>query len=200
MALELIPLDRHWALEIEAEGSASLAASCSNFENVQEFLDDAVDAHIALYRRTDARAPWIAYLGRVRETREIVGICSFKDQCRDGRVEIAYYTFAPYRRRGFGTSMAGQLVALALRHPDVREVVAHTEPLESASTRILRGLDFAHEGHVFDPEDGEVWRWVRLRERRGDRRERAAAVPMMRASAVLALFARDPQALRQVKP
>ncbi len=194
MALELIPLDKHWANEIETEGSASLAASCSNFEQVQSFLDDAVDAHIALYRRTGASAPWIAYLGRVRDSRAFVGICSFKDACRGGRVEIAYYTFPPYRQRGFGAAMAGALVDLARRHPDVREVIAHTEPLSSASTRILAGLGFDNTGTVFDARDGEIWRWVLSRDERR-RRGHETAVPMMRASALLTLLKRSEGAI-----
>jgi len=118
MNIELIPLAKHWAREIESEGNRSLRESCINFDVVAAYLEEAVDAHLALYARTEASAPWIAYLART-PGREFVGICSFKDQCRGGRVEIAYFTFPPYEGRGYGRAMAGSLVNLALAHPDV---------------------------------------------------------------------------------
>jgi RimJ/RimL family protein N-acetyltransferase len=188
MTIELIALDKHWAQEIAAEGSASLAASCSNFDAVAAHLDGAVDAHIALYERTGASAPWIAYLARLQGTREFVGICSFKDNCRGGRVEIAYHTFPQYERRGFGKAMAAQLVDLALRHPDVTEVIAETLPEENSSTHILRGLGFHYASSATDPDEGEVWQWVLTRAQATRRPGASRFVPMMRASALFSML------------
>lgn len=183
MTLELIPLDKHWVREIAAEGDDSLRASCRNFDAVADYLGEAVDAHIALYEKTEAIAPWVAYLART-DAREFVGICSFKDRCREGKVEIAYFTFPPYRSNGHATAMAAQLVDLALRHPDVVEVVAHTSPEENESVRILRGLDFAHNGVVEDAEDGTIWRWSL---HRGARPQARSTVS--KALAALGMFA-----------
>jgi RimJ/RimL family protein N-acetyltransferase len=130
-------------------------------------LEEVVDAHLALYAKTGASAPWIAYLARRTGTREIVGVCSVKDKCKDARVEIAYYTFTPYEGQGFGREMTHRLVDLAFRHPDVGEVIAHTLPRESASTKILHGLHFAQAGSVNDPDEGEVWLWVLTRTQSG---------------------------------
>ena len=188
MTLELIALDKHWAQEIAAEGSASLAASCSNFDAVAPYLDSVVDAHIALYEKTGASAPWIAYLARLTATREFVGVCSFKDKLTGGRVEIAYYTFPPYEGQGYGKAMAGQLVDLALRHPDVTEVTAETLPQESASTRILRRLNFRHVGSAVDADEGEVWTWVLTRSRVESRVGVRQFVPMMRVSALFSML------------
>lgn len=182
--LELIPFDKHWARQIAAEGDDSLRASCSNFDAVAEYLGDAVDGHIALYEKTEAVAPWIAYLARRRGSREFVGICSFKDVCRDGRVEIAYFTFPPYRNNGYGGAMAAQLVDLAFQHPDVAEVIAHTLASENESSRILRGLGFARESVIEDTEDGTIWRWIQRRDERPQPRSR-----MSKAIAALTLFA-----------
>lgn len=190
MTIELVALDKHWAHEIAVEGSASLAASCSNFDVVAAHLDGAVDAHIALYERTGASAPWIAYLARLRDTREFVGICSFKDNCRNGRVEIAYHTFPPYERRGVAKAMATQLIDLAWRHPDVIEVVATTAPEENASTKILRGLGFRRAGTTIDPDEGEVWAWALTRARSEKHKGGSIFSPMVKAGAVLSMMAR----------
>lgn len=165
-------------------------ASCSNFEVVAPFLKSAVDAHVALYDKTEATAPWIAYLARLTATRELVGICSFKDKCRAGRVEIAYFSFPSYQGRGFGTQMARQLVNLAARHPDVVDVIAHTLPEEGPSTRILRGLKFKFLDEVLDPEDGRIWQWL-LQANATRRTTTTAKVPMSKAMAVLSLLMRS---------
>lgn len=188
MTIELIPLDKHWAREVANEGNASLAAACSNFDTISSELEEAVDAHVALYERTGASAPWVAYLARIVATREFVGICSFKDAPRDGRVEVAFFTFPPYRHRGFGGAMAVQLVDLAFKDPNLMEVISHTTGRESASTRILQALNFSHVGRVRDSEGGVAWRWSLRRGQRLPKRHRF--VPLTTASALFAFVAR----------
>lgn len=116
-----------------------------------------------LYRQTGASEPWIAYLARedAGDDAPIVGTCSFKSGPRDGRVEIAYFTFPGHERRGIGRRMAAALVEIARHEPEAVEVLAHTLPEVNASTRILESLGFRHLGTVDDPEDGPVWRWAR---------------------------------------
>ena len=188
MTLELIALDKHWAQEIAAEGNASLEASCSNFDAVAAHLESVVDGHIALYERTAASAPWIAYLARLSDTREFVGICSFKDNCRGGRVEIAYHTFPQFERRGYATAMAAKLVDLAFKHPDVIEVTAETLPQEGASTHILRGLGFRQVGSATDADEGEVWSWVLTRNAARSGHSGRRFVPIIGPSALLAIL------------
>ena len=110
------------------------------------------------------------------------------DAVKGGRVEIAYYTFPPYEARGFGKAMAERLVDLAISHPDVVDVVAHTLPAESASTRILRGLHFRPQGGVHLTDEGRVWRWVLPRQVRHEKKA-AGWVPMNRAAAFLSMLA-----------
>jgi ribosomal-protein-alanine N-acetyltransferase len=90
---------------------------------------------------------------------QIVGVCSFKDKCRDGIVEIAYFTFTHAEGRGFGGRMARALIAIAWAEPEVTAIRAHTMPEDNASGRILRRLGFERTGAIEDPEDGTVWRW-----------------------------------------
>jgi RimJ/RimL family protein N-acetyltransferase len=117
-------------------------------------------AQAELYRKTKAKAPWVGYLGRDPESNAIVGSCSFKDVCRNGDVEIAYFTFPQSEGRGWGARMAAALVEIAVREPDVSRILAHTLPEENASTHILRRLGFSLYGAVEDRDEGTVWRWT----------------------------------------
>ncbi len=74
-------------------------------------------------------------------------------------VEIGYCTFPGYECRGYVTSMARSLVALASAHPPRPQVAARTLPRESFSTAILRKLGLTLLGSVVHPEDGWVWEW-----------------------------------------
>lgn len=103
--------------------------------------------------------PWTGYLA-FGEDRALVGVCAFKDVPDENQqVEIAYYTFPEFERRGFATHMARELVALAREAEDARVVLAHTLRKENASARICRRLEFEFKGEVVDPEDGLVWQW-----------------------------------------
>ena len=107
---------------------------------------------------------WGAYLGVDDVTRQVVGTCSFKGAPNTlGEVEIAYYTFPPFEGKGYASEMAERLVEIAFEASEVVAVCAHTLAEENASTRILKKLGFAFDRQVSDPDDGEVWKWVRER-------------------------------------
>jgi RimJ/RimL family protein N-acetyltransferase len=90
-----------------------------------------------------------------------VGTCGFKSVPRDGRVEIAYFSFPGNEGRGVATRMAAALVEIA-RGTDARvAVAAQTLPQESASTSVLKKLGFEHVDTLEHPEDGTVWEWRR---------------------------------------
>lgn len=123
---------------------------------VPEVAREAMGTFVALYARAFV-PPWIGYIAV--EHGEAVGTCAFKAPPRLGAVEIAYFTFPSHEGRGVATRMAQQLVALArATDPDV-QVTAQTLPQESASTRVLGRLGFAHVRDVQHPEDGLVWEW-----------------------------------------
>ena len=114
-------------------------------------------ATVKLYESVGFEEPWVGYLAMAGST--AVGTCCFKSPPRDGRVEIAYATFPDYERRGFATTMAAELIALARRRdPDV-SVAAQTLPERNASHRVLEKLGFAHVATFNHPEDGTVWEW-----------------------------------------
>ena len=104
---------------------------------------------------------------RINGDEQAVGLCSFKTEPNSlGEVEIAYYTFPHREGHGVATAMVRELTRRA--SPFVARVVAHTLPLENASSRVLRRCGFEPVGEVIDPEDGPVWRWHRPREASSD--------------------------------
>lgn len=105
--------------------------------------------------------PWCGYLALTGD-REVVGTCAFKGPPDErGEVELAWFTFPPYERRGHGTRMARMLVELADGKGGGATLVAHTAPERDASTRICEHAGFTWVGEVELPDDGPVWRWKR---------------------------------------
>lgn len=121
----------------------------------------AVEQTVALLSRLPRPAPWGCYLMADSESREVVGICGFKNAPSDGNVEIAYYTFPTYEGKGYATAAAAALTAIAESSSEVQLVIARTLMEPNASTRVLTKCGFALTGEVVDPEDGQVWQWER---------------------------------------
>ena len=139
--MKLVPITREIARSPEASRSELLAGICQ--------------AMIALYPGGEPVLPWAGYLAREEE---FIGTCAFKSVPRAGAVEIAYFTFPEHEGRGVATAMARMLVDLAFEN-GVRAVRAQTLPQESASTSLLRKLDFTLAGEEMHPTDGRVWEW-----------------------------------------
>ena len=118
----------------------------------------------AMYRETGFVPPWTGYVAL--EDGRCVGTCAFKGPPSDGRVEIAYFTFAGHEGRGVATRMAGALLRIAAATEPAATVVAQTLPAENASTAVLRKLGFALAGSFESDEDGTVWVWERPAARR----------------------------------
>ena len=65
-----------------------------------------------------------------------------------GAVEIGYGLAGPSRGRGVGTRAASLLVRWLLARDDVRRVIAHVDPVNEPSIRLLRRLGFTRTGQV----------------------------------------------------
>ena len=70
----------------------------------------------------------------------------------DGQVEIGYGLAAPSRGRGLGTRAVGVLVDWLLARSDVRVVMAHVNPANVPSARLLLRLGFRHVGKAGDED------------------------------------------------
>jgi ribosomal-protein-alanine N-acetyltransferase len=113
-----------------------------------------------MYETTPYVPPWIGYLAS--EEDRLVGTCAFKGAPKDGRAEIAYFTFPEYEGKGVATRMARQLVEIATAADPGVLVTAQTLPAHSASTSILQKLGFVLHRSLIHPEDGLVWEWHRV--------------------------------------
>jgi RimJ/RimL family protein N-acetyltransferase len=113
------------------------------------------------FRATTGVSPaWGGFLAVDTESSKVVGTCAYKGAPGPAaEVEIAYFTFPPYERRGYGGAMAAALVERARGSGEVRLVYAYTLAEPNASTRILTRRGFANVGSIVDPEDGPLWRW-----------------------------------------
>jgi RimJ/RimL family protein N-acetyltransferase len=97
--------------------------------------------------------PHLFFVGDV-----LVGAGGWKGPPVRGAAEIGY-AVAP-SRQGEGIATAAVLHFLAQgRARDLRQVIAHTLPVGSASTAVLRRCGFTMVGTVEDPDEGHVWRW-----------------------------------------
>ena len=124
---------------------------------IDDFLRGVIEATVAHYRRTGFVPPWIGYIGLNDEVP--VGVCGYKSQPVDGRVEIAYGTAPGQEGKGVATALATELVQIASEEDASLTVFAQTLPEESASTSILKKPGFQMMRTVDQPEDGLVWEW-----------------------------------------
>jgi RimJ/RimL family protein N-acetyltransferase len=125
---------------------------------------ETASSYPAYYEAIGFAKPWIGYLAR--RGGEWAGACGFKGAPKNGRVEIAYFTFPEFEGQGIATEMARALIAIATEAEPSVVITARTLPQEGASTVILRKLGFARVGVVTDADDGNVWEWVLERQAR----------------------------------
>lgn len=139
-------------IEIQRDGTVA-----DQHGGISEAATEVCDSMAALYTVAGFVPPWTGYL--VLRGREVVGMGGFKHPPRDGAVEIAYTTFAPFERQGIATAIATELVQIARKTESEVRIRACTLPEDGASPAILRKAGFAHLGMVTDPDDGLVWLW-----------------------------------------
>ena len=96
---------------------------------------------------------WYAVTRRAEGTRTaLVAGAGFFGAPSGGVVEIGYSVVESARGRGFATEIVAALVAHALSHAHVTEVVAHTSDANVASTRTLLRCGFARVGPGTEPQ------------------------------------------------
>ena len=163
LQIELIPAGRELMRRLADAPAKALTELCNNAGEIAETVKSVADTQLALYERNGATAPWTGYL--IRWDGRIAGTCSFTGPPENGEVEIAYFTFPQYERRGIASEAARLLIAIAMSEPEITSVIAHTLPEPNASTRILQKHGFVRDGTAQDKDAGHVWRWRKIRVR-----------------------------------
>ena len=142
---------------VEISSSGAAAEAIYPIDRFPAVAADVGAAYVALYKSVGYVWPWLGYFAL--EDSVCIGTCGFKGPPQHNRVEIAYFTFPEYERRGYATRMARTLIEMVLEIDANLVIAAQTLPNESASTAILRKLGMVLVGSINHPEDGEVWEW-----------------------------------------
>ena len=137
-------------IELNIDKSEGIYAS----ENCQLLLNMYDD----YYQNIGYNFPWVGYFV-VREN-QIVGSCGFKGQPKDGKVEIAYWTFKEYERQGIATFSCKELILISQQFDSSIIITATTAPENNASTKILQNNGFEFTEIVQDHEIGDAWLWI----------------------------------------
>ena len=64
-----------------------------------------------------------------------------------------------FRNSGLATEFAMSLIDIALEHPEVTGICAHTLAEENASCAVLKNAVLRKVSELIDDEDGAIWRW-----------------------------------------
>jgi RimJ/RimL family protein N-acetyltransferase len=110
------------------------------------------------YPKIGFKVPWVGYF--VIRDGEIVGSCGFVGPPRDGKVEIAYWTFKEFEGQGVASFACRELMSIANKTEPGVTITAKTAPEKNASTKILENSGFAFTEIVQDHEIGDAWLWV----------------------------------------
>jgi RimJ/RimL family protein N-acetyltransferase len=85
---------------------------------------------------------------------EAVGMIGFHGRPdAQGRAEIGYEVFAPFRRRGYASEAVRGLLGWATRRHGVRRFIAAIAPDNEASMQLALGLGFRQVGAQVDEDD-----------------------------------------------
>ncbi len=110
------------------------------------------------YPKIGFTIPWVGYF--VVRQGKIVGSCGFVGQPKNGKVEIAYWTFKEFEGQGIASFACKQLVTITYQTDPSLNIIAKTAPARNASTRILENNNFVFTEIVQDEEIGDAWLWI----------------------------------------
>jgi [ribosomal protein S5]-alanine N-acetyltransferase len=114
------------------------------------------------YPKIGFNLPWVAYL--ILRHNQVVGLGSFKGQPKEGKVEIAYWTFNEFEGEGIASFACKELIAISQNADPKVIITATTAPEHNASTKILENNGFVFVEIVQDEEIGDAWLWILKKE------------------------------------
>lgn len=133
-------------------------------ENKTDQIFESTDCQTLLemyenyYPQIGFNLPWVGYL--VVRQNQVVGSCSFKGQPKDGKVEIAYWTFKKFEGQGIASFACKELISISQNADPKVTIIAKTAPERNASTKILENNGFTFKQIVQDEEIGDAWLWA----------------------------------------
>jgi RimJ/RimL family protein N-acetyltransferase len=98
------------------------------------------------YRSSEMRYGWYAVRrGKQCEAPLLVGAGGyFGPHSEEGDVEIGFSVMPSCRRMGYAMEIAGALIENAFTYKDVKRVIAHTSPENTASRKVLEKCGFSY--------------------------------------------------------
>lgn len=110
------------------------------------------------YPLTGFTIPWVAYF--IIRQNQVLGSCGFTGKPRDGRVEIAYWTFKEFEGQGIASFACKELIKITQNTDPTLNITAKTEMKFNASVKILKNHHFTFNKIVQDEEIGDACLWV----------------------------------------
>ncbi|HXH22862.1 MAG TPA: GNAT family N-acetyltransferase [Dehalococcoidia bacterium] len=107
--------------------------------------------------RSPATAEWLLRAMVLAATSSVVGYINFHGPPLEGRAELGYTVFEPYRRQGFATEAIEGMMDWAARQHGVERFVVSISPSNEPSLALARRLGFRRIGSQFDEAEGEEW-------------------------------------------
>lgn len=137
------------AIELNEDSTKELYASpdCQHLINAMN----------EYYPKIGFAKPWIGYFA-LKNT-QVVGTGGFTGKPKDGKVEIAYWTFTAFEGQGIASFVCKQLITIAKATDPAIVITAKTAPEKNASTAILEKNGFTFIEIVQDEEIGDAWLW-----------------------------------------
>ena len=117
-----------------------------------------IDSMNEYYPKIGFNKPWVGYF--VFRNNQVVGTCGFTGQPKDGKVEIAYWTFKEFEGQGVASFACKELISISKTTDPTITITAKTAPEHNASTKILQNNRFEFSEIVQDDEIGDAWLWT----------------------------------------
>jgi RimJ/RimL family protein N-acetyltransferase len=102
-------------------------------------------------------AEWLLRAMVEPATSRVAGYINFHGPPLEGRAEIGYTVFEPYRRRGYASEAAVAMMRWAHHNHGVGTFVVSISPTNAPSLALAAKLGFERIGTQIDDEDGEEW-------------------------------------------
>ena len=110
------------------------------------------------YLKIGFNKPWVGYF--VFNDNQIVGTGGFTGQPKDGKVEIAYWTFKEFEGQCIASFACKELIAISKKTEPCITIIAKTALEHNASTNIFRNNGFEFSKIVQDHDIGDAWLWI----------------------------------------